>query len=133
MVEGDDEGRSSAETVGSDRECRDQDWCEPERDCNGRSSSSALASDAAPSKRDEEVQAFSSDRAYQRAHRRRLPWGARTGVFRIRTPMEVYRLVQVLGKDAVPVMDQKPVRMFFRQRLAEPLQGPFSTWMRLSH
>jgi len=48
LPEGDDDGRSSAEMVGSGRECLDQYSCELSRDCNRRPSASGAVSDAAP-------------------------------------------------------------------------------------
>jgi len=48
LPEGDDDGRSSAEMVGSGRERLDQYCCELSRDCNRRPSASGAVSDAAP-------------------------------------------------------------------------------------
>ena len=81
-------------------------------------------------KRDQEVQAFPSDRADQsltggvclwRSHRCLLYSYAHRS----------HRLVQLLREDAISVMDQKTIRMFLRERLAELLERPFSTRMRL--
>ena len=81
------------------------------------------------SKRDQEVQALPSDRPDQ---------PLTDGVYRGRPHRRLeypythcsHSLVQILGKDAVPVMDQKSVRMFLGQRLAELLERPFSSRMR---
>ena len=67
------------------------------------------------------------------ANELKLKLGIRVSPRTVRKYLASHRghsLVQVLGEDAVPVMDQKPVRMFLCQRFAELLQGPFSTRMR---
>src|SRR5678816_4759060 len=37
--------------------------------------------------------------------------------------------VQILGKDAVPVVDQESIGMLVRKRLAKLLQGPLRGWV----
>jgi len=79
--------------------------------------------------RDQEVQALPSDRPDQpltngvclgRPHRR----------LEYSYTHCIHSLVQVRRKDAVPVVDQKTVRMFLGQRLVELLERPFSARMR---
>jgi hypothetical protein len=64
------------------------------------------------------------------ANELKLKLGIRVSPRTVQKYLRSHRLVQILREDAIPVLDQKTVRMFIRERLAELLQRPFSTRMR---
>ncbi len=89
LAKGDDDDRSLVESDGSGRERRDQEQCEPERDCSGRPSSSALVSDAVL-RTGSGSPGTPVGPSRPGAHRRRLPWAPDPGFTSELTPLPFF-------------------------------------------
>src|SRR6266851_115690 len=78
--------------------------------------------------RNEEVQALSAQASTQT-----LAYGVGFGrpyrCSQYSYPHSLHASVQVLGKDAIPVVDHESIGMIVRMRLAKLLQGPLRCWV----
>jgi len=78
--------------------------------------------------RNEEVQAFSAQASTQ-ALAHGVGFGRPYRCSQYSHTHSVHASVQVLGKDAIPVVDHESIGMLVRKRLAKLLQGPLRRWV----